>query len=206
MPDKAIDLIDEAASRLRMEIDSKPEEVDELGRRVIQLKIEKEALKKEKDEASIERLKNLENELAKFEVQLKSLLSQWKEEQNEVAEARNIKEQLDQAKTRMERALRDGRLDQAGEIQYAEIPRLEEQLEITDKGKSRSMVHESVTTEHVASVVARWTGIPVEKMLQSALSFSSRRAATAARLTNSAPSFAIGAPKCAEQNLSLIHI
>ena len=167
LPDKAIDLIDEAASRLRMEIDSKPEEVDELDRRVIQLKIEKEALKKENDEASIERLKNLENELAEFEVQLKSLLSQWKEEQNEVAEARNIKEQLDQAKTRMERALRDGRLDQAGEIQYAEIPRLEEQLEITDKGKSRSMVHESVTTEHVASVVARWTGIPVEKMLQS---------------------------------------
>ena len=167
LPDKAIDLIDEAASRLRMEIDSKPEEVDELDRRVIQLKIEKEALKKENDEASIERLKNLENELAKFEVQLKSLLGQWKEEQNEVAEARNIKEQLDQAKTRMERALRDGRLDQAGEIQYAEIPRLEEQLEITDKGKSRSMVHESVTTEHVASVVARWTGIPVEKMLQS---------------------------------------
>ena len=167
LPDKAIDLIDEAASRLRMEIDSKPEEVDELDRRVIQLKIEKEALKKENDEASIERLKNLENELAEFEVQLKSLLSQWKEEQNEVAEARNIKEQLDQAKTRMERALRDGRLDQAGEIQYAEIPRLEEQLEITDKSKSRSMVHESVTTEHVASVVARWTGIPVEKMLQS---------------------------------------
>ena len=167
LPDKAIDLIDEAASRLRMEIDSKPEEVDELDRRVIQLKIEKEALKKENDEASIERLKNLENELAKFEVQLKSLLGQWKEEQNEVAEARNIKEQLDQAKTRMERALRDGRLDQAGEIQYAEIPRLEEQLEITDKGKSRSIVHESVTTEHVASVVARWTGIPVEKMLQS---------------------------------------
>ena len=167
LPDKAIDLIDEAASRLRMEIDSKPEEVDELDRRVIQLKIEKEALKKENDEASVERLKNLENELAKFEVQLKSLLNQWKEEQNEVAEARNIKEQLDQAKTRMERALRDGRLDQAGEIQYAEIPRLEEQLEITDKSKSRSMVHESVTTEHVASVVARWTGIPVEKMLQS---------------------------------------
>ena len=167
LPDKAIDLIDEAASRLRMEIDSKPEEVDELDRRVIQLKIEKEALKKENDEASVERLKNLENELAKFEVQLKSLLSQWKEEQNEVAEARDIKEQLDQAKTRMERALRDGRLDQAGEIQYAEIPRLEEQLEITDKSKSRSMVHESVTTEHVASVVARWTGIPVEKMLQS---------------------------------------
>ena len=167
LPDKAIDLIDEAASRLRMEIDSKPEEVDELDRRVIQLKIEKEALKKENDEASIERLKNLENELAKFEVQLKSLLSQWKEEQNEVAEARNNKEQLDQAKTRMERALRDGRLDQAGEIQYAEIPRLEEQLETTDKSKSRSMVHESVTTEHVASVVARWTGIPVEKMLQS---------------------------------------
>ena len=167
LPDKAIDLIDEAASRLRMEIDSKPEEVDELDRRVIQLKIEKEALKKENDEASIERLKNLENELAEFEVQLKSLLNQWKEEQNEVAEARNIKEQLDQAKTRMERALRDGRLDQAGEIQYAEIPRLEEQLEITDKGKSRSIVHESVTTEHVASVVARWTGIPVEKMLQS---------------------------------------
>jgi len=167
LPDKAIDLIDEAASRLRMEIDSKPEEVDELDRRVIQLKIEKEALKKENDEASIERLKNLENELAEFEVQLKRLHSQWKEEQNEVAEARNIKEQLDQAKTRMERALRDGRLDQAGEIQYAEIPRLEEQLEITDKGKSRSIVHESVTTEHVASVVARWTGIPVEKMLQS---------------------------------------
>ena len=167
LPDKAIDLIDEAASRLRMEIDSKPEEVDELDRRVIQLKIEKEALKKDNDEASIERLKNLENELAKFEVQLKSLLSQWKEEQNEVAEARNIKEQLDQAKTRMERALRDGRLDQAGEIQYAEIPRLEEQLETTDKSKSRSMVHESVTAEHVASVVARWTGIPVEKMLQS---------------------------------------
>ena len=167
LPDKAIDLIDEAASRLRMEIDSKPEEVDELDRRVIQLKIEKEALKKENDEASIERLKNLENELAEFEVQLKRLHSQWKEEQNEVAEARNIKEQLDQAKTRMERALRDGRLDQAGEIQYAEIPRLEEQLETTDKSKSRSMVHESVTTEHVASVVARWTGIPVEKMLQS---------------------------------------
>ncbi len=167
LPDKAIDLIDEAASRLRMEIDSKPEEVDELDRRVIQLKIEKEALKKENDEASVERLKNLENELGKFEVQLKGLLSQWKEEQKEVAEARNIKEQLDQAKTRMERALRDGRLDQAGEIQYAEIPRLEEQLEITDKSKSRSMVHESVTTEHVASVVARWTGIPVEKMLQS---------------------------------------
>jgi ATP-dependent Clp protease ATP-binding subunit ClpB len=166
LPDKAIDLMDEAASRLRMEVDSKPEDIDELDRRIIQLKIEREALKKESDTASEERLGKLEGELAGFEEESGRLTRQWKSEKDEIAEAHKIKEHLDQARIELEKALRDGKLEQAGELQYALIPGLEEKLAAADEAEHRDMVQEAVTDEHIAGIVSRWTGIPVDKMLE----------------------------------------
>jgi len=168
LPDKAIDLMDEAASRLRMEIDSKPEAIDELDRRIIQLKIEREALKKEIDDASRERLKKLEKELAKLEEESAALTAQWQGEKAALAGATKIKEELDQARIAVEKAMREGRYEEAGRLQYQVIPGLEKQLTAAD-GADRSaaagMLEEAVTPEHIASIVSRWTGIPVDKML-----------------------------------------
>ena len=166
LPDKAIDLMDEAASRLRMEVDSKPEDIDELDRRIIQLKIEREALKKESDTASQDRLAKLEGELAGFEEESGRLTRQWKSEKDEIAEAHKIKEHLDQARIELEKALRDGKLEEAGELQYAVIPGLEQKLAAADETEHRDIVQEAVTDEHIAGIVSRWTGIPVDKMLE----------------------------------------
>ncbi|MBT7268446.1 MAG: ATP-dependent chaperone ClpB [Rhodospirillaceae bacterium] len=166
LPDKAIDLIDEAASRLRMEVDSKPEEIDELDRRIIQLKIEMEALKKETDKASQERLLLLDEELGGLEDKSQTLTEQWQGEKSELAETQKLKEQLDHARIALDKAFRGGELEQAGELQYSLIPGLEEKLASADASEDRSMVQEAVTEEMIASVVSRWTGIPVDKMMQ----------------------------------------
>ena len=166
LPDKAIDLIDEAASRLRMEVDSKPEEVDELDRRVIQLKIEREALKKEDDAASRDRLARLEDELLELEAKTSELTERWQSEKRDIAETHKVKERLEAARIEMEKALREGQYERAGELQYGVIPELEEVLETADTDTGHSMVQEAVTDEHIAGVVSRWTGIPVDKMLE----------------------------------------
>ncbi|MCH9013616.1 MAG: AAA family ATPase, partial [Proteobacteria bacterium] len=166
LPDKAIDLMDEAASRLRMEVDSKPEEIDELDRRIIQLKIEREALKNETDEASKERLGKLEVEVAGLEERSGVLTRQWQAEKAALADATKVKEELDTARIAMDRAMREGRFDKAGELQYDVIPRLERALGDAEEAGDDRMLEEAVTPEHIASVVARWTGIPVEKMLE----------------------------------------
>ncbi len=166
LPDKAIDLVDEAASRLRMEVDSKPEDIDELDRRIIQLKIEREALKKEKDEASQDRLEKLLKELAELEEKSGSLTSHWKEEKDKLNESHRIKEQLDQARLELDIAHRKGDLAKAGEITYGLIPELEQKLkDHADQSQSQSL-KEEVTEEDIASIVSRWTGIPVDKMLE----------------------------------------
>jgi len=166
LPDKAIDLVDEAASRLRMEVDSKPEEIDELDRRIIQLKIEREALKKENDAASKDRLVKLEGELIELESRSGVLTQSWMSEKTALADANKVKERLEQARLVYERALREGEHEKAGELQYDLIPRLESQLAEAEAAEDSSMLEESVTPEHIASIVSRWTGIPVDKMLQ----------------------------------------
>ncbi len=166
LPDKAIDLIDEAASRLRMQVDSKPEKIDELDRRIVQLKIEREALKKEDDEASRDRLGKLEGELAAFEAASARLTERWTAEKDTLADATRLKEQLDQARIAMDKAMRGGAYDKAGELQYDLIPRLEGKLVKAEAAGEDRMVEESVTAEHVAAIVSRWTGIPLDKMLQ----------------------------------------
>ena len=165
LPDKAIDLIDEAASRKRMEIDSKPEELDELDRRVIQLKIEREALKKETDAASKERLAALEKELAELEQSAAALGAQWQAERDRVASARKIKEELDAARSQLEIAQREGDLARAGEIAYGVIPEAERMLAEAEDTEANRMVLEEVVDEDIAGVVTRWTGVPVDKML-----------------------------------------
>ena len=166
LPDKAIDLIDEAASRLRMEVDSKPEEVDELDRRIIQLKIEREALKKEDDAASRDRLARLEDELLELEAKSSELTERWQSEKRDIAETHKVKERLEAARIEMEKALREGQYERAGELQYGVIPEMKEVLETADTDAGHSMVQEAVTDEHIAGVVSRWTGIPVDKMLE----------------------------------------
>ena len=168
LPDKAIDLVDEAASRLRMQIDSKPEALDELDRRIIQLKIEREALKKESDSASKDRLAKLEKELANLEEEANLLTRRWQEEKGKLADAQKLKEQLDAARVELEQAQRKGDLAKAGELAYGVIPDLEAKLkkleEAEDKGGA--MAQEVVTADLIAQVVSRWTGIPVDKMLE----------------------------------------
>jgi ATP-dependent Clp protease ATP-binding subunit ClpB len=166
LPDKAIDLMDEAASRLRMEVDSKPEEVDELDRRIIQLKIEREALKKEDDAASRDRLTKLEKELAELEARSDELTAQWQAEKEALAGATRLKEELDQARIAVERAMREGRYEEAGKLQYSVIPELERKLDEAEAAEQHRMVQEAVTAENIASVVSRWTGIPIDKMLE----------------------------------------
>ncbi|WP_339779573.1 ATP-dependent chaperone ClpB [uncultured Thalassospira sp.] len=166
LPDKAIDLMDESASRLRMELDSKPEEIDELDRRIIQLKIEREALKKEEDHASKDRLRRLEKELTDLEGKSAALTAKWESQKSELAASTHIKEQLDQARGELERAMRDGLLERAGQLQYQEIPALERLQAKADDDPTHGMKDEAVTEKHIASVVSRWTGIPVDKMLE----------------------------------------
>ncbi len=171
LPDKAIDLMDEAAARLRMAVDSKPEALDELDRRVIQLKIEREALKKESDDASKLRLEKLETELADLEDESEALTQRWQREKQRLAGSTKIKEELDHARTQLEAAQRDGDLAKAGELAYGVIPQLEQKIaEVEaldeDDEQSTGMVEEVVTADHVAQIVSRWTGIPVDRMLE----------------------------------------
>jgi ATP-dependent Clp protease ATP-binding subunit ClpB len=166
LPDKAIDLIDEAAARKRMVMDSKPEEIDELDRRIVQLEIERGALKKETDKASKERLGKLEEELAEIEQESATLTAQWQAEKGKHAEAQKLKEQLDQARTELDQAKRRGDYNRAGELAYGRIPELERALEQAQSAQSQRMVQEEVTESDIAQVVSRWTGIPVDKMLE----------------------------------------
>jgi len=165
LPDKAIDLIDEAAARLRMAVDSKPEEIDELDRRIIQLKIEREALKKEQDPASRERLKNLESELAGLEKQSGDLTSRWTAEKKQLGSAQKLKEQIEQARLELEAAQRAGDFTRAGELTYSIIPDLTRKLQQAQAQSENAMLDEAVKESDIASVVSRWTGIPVDKML-----------------------------------------
>ncbi len=165
LPDKAIDLMDESASRLRMQIDSKPENIDELDRKIIQLKIEREALKKESDKNSKDRLLKLEEELANLEQKASELNAAWQEQKQGQQEVRQIKEQVDQLKSELEISQRKGDLARAGEITYGLLPALEEKLAKIDEDLSNKQTSEEVTAQDVALIVSRWTGIPVEKML-----------------------------------------
>ncbi len=166
LPDKAIDLMDEAASRLRMEVDSKPEELDALDREIMQKQIEAEALKKETDQGSIDRLANLEEALGKLQEKSTSLTAQWEAERDKLAGARDIKEQLDHARNELDDAKRRGDLAKAGELSYGLIPQLEKQLADAEGAETDVLVEEAVAPEHIAAVVSRWTGVPVDKMLE----------------------------------------
>jgi ATP-dependent Clp protease ATP-binding subunit ClpB len=166
LPDKAIDLVDEAASRLRMQIDSKPEELDELDRRIIQLRIEQEALRKETDPASKDRLAKLETELGELTEKSAALTQRWKSEKDKLGQAQKLKEQLETARNELAQAQRRGEFQRAGELAYGLIPDLERKLASSEKEGAQKMLEEEVTPEHVAQVVSRWTGIPVDKMLE----------------------------------------
>jgi ATP-dependent Clp protease ATP-binding subunit ClpB len=165
LPDKAIDLVDEAASRLRMQVDSKPEELDAVDRDLTRLRIEREALKKEQDAASRDRLQKLEKELAEIEERSRELTARWEAEKGKVQSTQKAKEELDKARTELELAERKGDYARAGELKYGVIPGLEQQIASAGDGDGR-LVNEAVTEEGIAAVVSRWTGIPVEKMLE----------------------------------------
>lgn len=165
LPDKAIDLMDEAASRIRMIVDSKPEEIDELDRRIIQLKIEREALKRETDKASQERLQKLETELADLEEKSLNLSSVWRAEKEILNQAQKLKEQLDSLRSELDMAQRKGDLARAGQIMYGLIPDLEAKLLDIESKQTQRSLKEEVTEQDIAAIVERWTGIPVEKML-----------------------------------------
>jgi ATP-dependent Clp protease ATP-binding subunit ClpB len=166
LPDKAIDLMDEAASRLRMEVESKPEEIENLDRRIIQLKIEREALKKETDQASKDRLAALEADLAELEQQSAELTTRWQAEKEKIHSEARLKEQLDAARLELDQAQRRGDLARAGELSYGVIPNLEKELAEAQGATAGAMLREEVTSEDIAGVVSRWTGIPVDKMLE----------------------------------------
>jgi ATP-dependent Clp protease ATP-binding subunit ClpB len=166
LPDKAIDLMDEAASRLRMEVDSKPEELDALDRQILQMQIEVEALRLEDDQASKDRLETLEKDLADVQERSAEMTAQWQGERDKLASARDIKEQLDHARAALEIAKREGNLAKAGELSYGVIPELERKLVDAEGAETDAMVAEAVRPEQIASVVERWTGIPVSKMLE----------------------------------------
>ncbi|MBZ9793696.1 ATP-dependent chaperone ClpB [Rhizobium sp. 3T7] len=168
LPDKAIDLMDEAAARLRMQVDSKPEELDELDRRIMQLKIEREALKKETDTASADRLVRLETELTGLEEEADALTARWQAEKQKLGLAADLKKQLDEARNELAIAQRKGEFQRAGELTYGVIPELEKKLDEAEQQDSdrSAMVQEVVTPDNIAHVVSRWTGIPVDKMLE----------------------------------------
>ena len=168
LPDKAIDLIDEAAARLKMQVDSKPEELDSIDREIVRLKIEQEALKKESDPGSKDRLKSLEAELKSLEKQSADITGRWKAEKEKLSDAQKLKTELDQLRAELANAQRKGEYQRAGELAYGRIPELEKKLkenEATD-AKRGAMVEETVTADHVAGVVSRWTGVPVDRMLE----------------------------------------
>jgi ATP-dependent Clp protease ATP-binding subunit ClpB len=166
LPDKAIDLVDEAAARLRMAVDSKPEELDALDRDIIQRKIEREALKKESDKASKERLQKLEQELAELDQRSAELTARWQKEKSKLADVQKLKSQLDTSRQELEAAQRSGNLARAGEITYGVIPSLEKKLQAALDESQDQLVQEVVTEETIAQIVSRWTGIPVDKMMQ----------------------------------------
>ena len=166
LPDKAIDLMDEAASRIRMEVESKPEEIETLDRRILRLKIEREGLKRETDAASIDRLETLEGELANLEQQSAELTGRWRAEKDKIAGEAKLKEQLDAARLELEQAQRQGDLGKAGELSYGRIPALEKQLAEAAATTKGAMLREEVTADDIAGVVSRWTGVPVERMLE----------------------------------------
>jgi ATP-dependent Clp protease ATP-binding subunit ClpB len=167
LPDKAIDLMDEAAARLKMQVDSKPEELDSLDREIIRLKIEQEALKKESDAGSKSRLQTLEKELAELQERSTALTSRWSAEKNKLSNAQKLKSELDGLRIELANAQRRGEYQRAGELAYGRIPELEKKLaEIEAKENSGEMMEEAVTANHIAQVVSRWTGVPVDKMLE----------------------------------------
>jgi len=167
LPDKAIDLVDEAASRLKMALDSKPEKLDELDRRLLQLKIEREALKKEADEASKERLKKIECEIKELSDKSTNENAKWNAHKNALKETGQIREALDKARIMAEKALREGAYEKAGELQYKEIPELEQKLQTLSKQASEETSFETVTPDTIAEIVSKWTGIPVDKLMAS---------------------------------------
>ena len=167
LPDKAIDLIDEAAARLKMQVDSKPEDLDSIDREIVRLKIEQEALKKESDPASKERLKRLSMELAELEKRSADLTSRWKSEKDKLSVAQKLKAELDQLRTELANAQRRGEYQRAGELAYGRIPELEKRLKSIEAAEGQGAVlEEAVTADHVAQVVSRWTGVPVDRMLE----------------------------------------
>ncbi|MDD5585389.1 MAG: ATP-dependent chaperone ClpB [Alphaproteobacteria bacterium] len=166
LPDKAIDLIDEAAARLRMEVDSKPEEIDELDRRIIQLKIERAALQKEPDPASQERLAKLNAELANLEEKAAELTARWRAEKEHLTSAQKLKEQLEHARAELDQVQRKGEYTRAGELAYGVIPELERKIQAAEKQNGHSMLGEAVKEPDIAAIVSRWTGVPVDKMMQ----------------------------------------
>jgi ATP-dependent Clp protease ATP-binding subunit ClpB len=168
LPDKAIDLIDEAGARLKMQVDSKPEELDTIDREVVRLKIEQEALKKESDPGSKDRLQRLEGELAELEKQSADITSRWKSEKEKLSEAQKLKTELDGLRAELANAQRKGEYQRAGELAYGRIPELEKKVKEIEasEGQRGAMVEETVTADHVAGVVSRWTGVPVDKMLE----------------------------------------
>jgi ATP-dependent Clp protease ATP-binding subunit ClpB len=168
LPDKAIDLIDEAAARLKMQVDSKPEELDSIDREIVRLKIEQEALKKETDPGSKDRLQRLEGELKSLEKQSADLTSRWKSEKEKLSDAQKLKTELDGLRAELANAQRKGEYQRAGELAYGRIPELEKKLKDIEaaEGQRSAMVEETVTADHVAGVVSRWTGVPVDKMLE----------------------------------------
>ena len=167
LPDKAIDLVDEAAARLRMQVDSKPEELDSIDREIVRLKIEQEALKKEKDAGSRDRLGRLETELNNLEKRSADITSRWKSEKEKLSSAQKLKTELDQVRAELATAQRRGEYQKAGELAYGRIPELERRLAETEGQENRGdMVEETVTADHIAQVVSRWTGVPVERMLE----------------------------------------
>ncbi len=166
LPDKAIDLMDEAASRIRMEVESKPEEIEGLDRRIIQLRIEEQALQKETDSASRDRLENLRKELAELEQQSSELTTRWQNERDKIHAEARIKEELDAARIELEQAQRGGDLQKAGELQYGRIPELEKKLSEASGQTDNALLKEEVTEDDIAGVVSRWTGIPVDRMME----------------------------------------
>ncbi|HWM84083.1 MAG TPA: ATP-dependent chaperone ClpB, partial [Pseudolabrys sp.] len=167
LPDKAIDLVDEASARLKMQVDSKPEELDSIDREIVRLKIEQEALKKETDAGSKDRLKTLEGELATLEKQSADMTSRWKAEKEKLGDAQKLKSELEQLRTELANAQRRGEYQRAGELAYGRIPELEKKLASIEANETKGeMVEETVTADHIAQIVSRWTGVPVDKMLE----------------------------------------
>src|ERR1700747_2706289 len=167
LPDKAIDLIDEAAAALKMQVDSKPEELDSIDREIVRLKIEQEALRKESDPGSKERLKRLEKELVALEKQSAHLTARWKAEKDKLSDAQKLKTELDHLRVELANAQRKGEYQRAGELAYGRIPEIEKKLKNIEAAEGKgAMVEEAVTADHVAQVVSRWTGVPVERMLE----------------------------------------